>query len=169
MNNLEKLNLQKMIKEHNIQDNTENIRKLKHSVPLAKDVNHLLFLKKKFLSISIDDPEKFNNMCISNCRFLYDNYTDIFNKIKKDEIDINLLYKFLEILKNIEDGIIDQHEGSFQVGSILKNIYIDSALKKGEKLDKKHDNKKSIKKEKEKNISWFEYKNNLINSTISFS
>jgi hypothetical protein len=41
----------------------------------------------------------------------------------------------LDILKKIEDGQLDQHEGSFMVGTILKDIYVDSALKKAEKLD----------------------------------
>jgi hypothetical protein len=44
----------------------------------------------------------------------------------------------LDVLKQIEDGKVDQHEGSFMVGTLLKKIYIDSALKKAEKLDKEH-------------------------------
>ena len=30
---------------------------------------------------------------------------------------------------------MDQHEGSFEVGSLLKKIYVDSALRKAEKLN----------------------------------
>ena len=64
--------------------------------------------------------------------------------------------KFLEVLKNIEDEKVNQHEGSYQVGKILKELYIDSALKKSEKLDKKYKSKDS--ENKGKNISWKEYK-----------
>ena len=46
-----------------------------------------------------------------------------------------MLNKFLNVLKQIEDGKIDQHEGSYMVGTILKEIYIDSALKKAEKTE----------------------------------
>ena len=52
--------------------------------------------------------------------------------------------KFLGILKEIEDGKIDQPDGSYQVGTILKQIYVDSALQKSEKTDKR--NKKNAKK-----------------------
>ena len=58
-----------------------------------------------------------------------------FPKIRKDEIDIRILNNFLDVLKQIEDGDLDQHEGSFKVGTILKEMYIDSALKKADKLN----------------------------------
>jgi hypothetical protein len=38
-------------------------------------------------------------------------------------------------LKKIEDQEIDQHEGSYEVGMLLKKIYVDSALKKANKLN----------------------------------
>jgi hypothetical protein len=44
----------------------------------------------------------------------------------------------LGVLKLIEEGKVGQHEASVEVGKLLKQIYIDSALKKSEKLDKQH-------------------------------
>ena len=90
--------------------------------------------------------------------FLYTYYTDIFNKVKKDEIDINLLYKFLDILKKIEEGQLDQHEGSFMVCTILKDIYVDSALKKAEKLDANFEKEKIEPKKANVNVSWKQFK-----------
>ena len=46
-------------------------------------------------------------------------------------------------MKKIEDGELDQHEGSYLIGTYLKEMYIDSALKTQDKLDSKIDNKKS--------------------------
>ena len=46
--------------------------------------------------------------------------------------------QFLNVLERIEKGELDQHEGSFIVGTLLKELYVDSALKRGEKLDKEH-------------------------------
>jgi len=75
----------------------------------------------------------------------------------KDEIDINILNKFISLLKQIEDGKLDQHEASFMVGSILKEMYVDSAIKRAEKLDEETEkNKKKILPNKE--ISWSQYK-----------
>jgi hypothetical protein len=52
---------------------------------------------------------------------------------------LSILGRLLGVLKLIEDGKVGQHEASVEVGKLLKQIYIDSALKKSEKLDKQHD------------------------------
>ena len=157
MNNFDKLNLQKMINTNDVMDETENIRTKKHSDKIKEDIIILLELKKKYFRLARTNVNEFNQLCISRCTFLYNNYTDIFNKVKNDEIDLSILYEFLYVLKEIEDSKIDQHEGSFKVGKLLKHLYIDSALKKSEKLDKIYDNKK-INLNKPKKISWSEYK-----------
>ena len=60
----------------------------------------------------------------------------------------------------IEDDKINQHEGSVMVGKILKEIYVDSALKGGENLDKKYANDEEKPTFVEpRNISWKEFKN----------
>jgi hypothetical protein len=131
MNENEKLQLQKMIKMNNVEDQTHQIRNLKHSQLIKKDIQTLLLLKKKYAN-----KDELTIQSINECNFLFNNYTDIYNRIKNDEIDISLLFTFLEILSKIENEELDQHEGSFMIGKILKEIYIDSALKKSEKLDK---------------------------------
>jgi hypothetical protein len=68
------------------------------------------------------------------------------------------LNKFIEILKRIEDGELDQHEGSFAVGTLLKELYIDSALKKSEKLDELNEKERSEPKKAEVNVSWKQFK-----------
>jgi hypothetical protein len=100
---------------------------------------------------------KIQEECVAECNFLFTYYTDIYNKVRKDEIDLQILNKFLDVLKQIEDGELDQHEGSFLVGSILKELYIDSALKKAEKLDSQEGPAQEPKKA-EKNISWKQFK-----------
>ena len=47
---------------------------------------------------------KLDEMVVSQCNFLFTNYTDIFNKVKKDEIKMETLFEFLNVLKSIEDG-----------------------------------------------------------------
>ena len=151
-----------MINENDVKDETENIREKKHSSLIREDVMRFIELKKKYFRLEKTNPGEFEKICITRCIFLFNNYTDIFNKIKKNEIDLSILMKFLDVLKLIEDGKIDQHEGSFKVGKYLKEMYIDSALKKSEKLDKKYGNKE--KEVKPKNISWKQYKEqNLVN------
>ena len=155
MNENQRLQLQNMIKTNNIEDQTQMIRELKHSVVLKKEINNMIMIKAKYRN----DPEKINLECMNECGFLFTYYTEIFNKIKKDEIDINILNKFIDVLRQIEDGELDQHSGSFLVGTLLKELYIDSALKKADKLNEEHDKNKPVKEEKEPvQISWKQYK-----------
>ena len=155
MNDKQRLQLQNMIKVNNVEDQTELIRELKHSVILKNEINNMMMLKVKYRN---DENQMFEE-CVKECNFLYTYYTDIFNNIKKNEIDIRILNQFLDVLEKIENGELDQHEGSFLVGTILKELYIDSALKKSEKLDKLSETNNNVTVEKEKkNISWKQFK-----------
>lgn len=131
MDDNQRLQLQNMIKANNVDDQTELIRNLKHSTILRTEVNTMMMIKSKYK----DDDDKIHFECMNECNFLFSYYTDVYNKIRKDEIDIRILNNFLDVLKQIEDGDLDQHEGSFKVGTILKEMYIDSALKKADKLN----------------------------------
>ena len=154
MDDKARLQLQNMIKANNVEDQTGLIRELKHSDILKKDVQTLLSLKQKFG----EDEEalKLESMC--ECAFLFNYYTDIYNKIRKNEIDLSILNKFLNVLKQIEDGDLDQHEGSFVVGTLLKELYIDSALKKADKLDKEHEGENEVIAVEPVKISWKQFK-----------
>ena len=154
MDEKQRLQLQNMIKANNVEDQTDLIRNLKHSQVLRNEINNMIMIKAKYRG----DDEKIAQECMNESNFLFTYYTEIFNKVKKDEIDINMLYKFLDILKKIEDGQLDQHEGSFQVGTILKEIYVDSALKKAEKLDAANETEKVETKKANVNISWKQFK-----------
>lgn len=157
----ERLNLDKMVKASNAEDNTEKIRELKHSSLIEADVQELLNLKSKYKRLSQSNPSQFDTMCESKCSFLFSNYTQIYNKVKKDNINLNLLAHFIVTLRKVENSEINQHEASVMIGKVLKEMYVDSALKEGTKLDNK--NKKSGKSVKKpantfKNISYKDFK-----------
>ena len=120
MDEKQRLQLQNMIKANNVEDQTDLIRNLKHSQVLRNEINNMIMIKAKYRG----DDEKIAQECMNESNFLFTYYTDIFNKIRKNEIDINILNKFLDVLRKIEDGELDQHEGSFMVGSILKELYV---------------------------------------------
>lgn len=154
MDEMQKLHLQKMIAANNVEDQTELIRQLKHSHIMRNELNEMLLIKAKYRG----DTEKIHLECMNECNFLFTYYTDIYNKIRKDEIDVNILNQFLDILEKIEDGEMDQHEGSFEVGTLLKKLYVDSALRKAEKLNEEN---KTISPEPKKpnvEISWKQFK-----------
>lgn len=153
MDDKQRLQLQNMIKTNNIEDQTDFIRNLKHSQIIRNEVNNLIMIKAKYRG----DDSKIHEEGVNDCNFLFTYYTDIYNKVRKDEIDIGILNKFLDVLKRIEEGELDQHEGSFLVGTILKELYVDSALRKAEKLNAEEESKPEPKKP-EKIISYKQFK-----------
>ena len=163
-NDDQRLQLQNMIDTNKGEDNTEMIRTLKQSANIKKDVDTMIELKKEYPTMYETDKSGFEELCMSKCSFLFFNYTDIYNKILKDEINTDTLYSFIGVLKQIEDGELNEHDGSIKVGEILKTLYIDSAMRKSKKLDEENKNQegKGEDNEKEervtKTISWAEYK-----------
>jgi hypothetical protein len=151
MNDLEKLELDKMISANNTVDHTEHIRNLKHSQKIKNNINSILDIKKnnKFLPYT-----ELDKLCLQKNNFLFVHYPNIYTKLVKDEIDINILYQFVDRLKDIEDNKLTQHEASFEVGKLLKKIYIDSALKHANKLE----GEKKVASLTPKKISWRQFK-----------
>ncbi len=154
MDDNQRLQLQNMIKANNVEDQTSLIRELKHSQILRNEINTMVKIKAKYG----DNADQIYSECAAECSFLFTYYTDIFNKVRKDEIDILILNKFLDVLKQIEDGKLDQHEGSFLVGALLKELYVDSAIRKAEKLDEQNKEVKEEPKKPEVQISWKQFK-----------
>lgn len=155
MNDTQRLQLQNMIKTNNTEDFTKSIRELKHSQLIRADVNNLILIKAKYRN----NPDKIHMEAACECYFLFTFYTDIYNKLRKDELDLNILIKLLDTLQKIEEGELDQHEASFKVGTLLKELYVDSALKKADKLNEENGQPPRIEpKHPEKDISWRQFK-----------
>jgi hypothetical protein len=144
MNPEQRIKLNELIKANNSVDNTSLIRELKHSSKIWDDVKKMVLLKQG------KEWQDVESKCMSEANFLYTNYTMIFNRLLRDRIDITILYQFLNVLKDIEDGKLDQHEASFQIGTLLKQMYIDPKL----------DEIKEPTYIKGQTISWQEFKKN---------
>lgn len=152
MNNSERINLEKMIKENDVEDCTTEIRIKKHSKKIRDDVTKMIDIKTSNTNLS---TSKLDVLCGKSANFLQTNYTNIYNKVLKNEINLQILWKMLDAMEKIEKGETDQHNASFEVGKLLKEMYVDSALKRSENLDKKYENKKL---HEGKNITWSAYK-----------
>lgn len=150
MNSEDRLNLKRLVSESECDDNTQKIRKLKHSELIRRDSKIIQIVK----SLHSTDGQLVEQ-CRTRCPFLYNNYTDIFNRLVKDELDITILNRLLDVLQRIEDGKVDQHEGSVAVGTILKEMYVDSALKHSNNID---DTSVPTVYSESKAISWKQYK-----------
>jgi hypothetical protein len=122
MNPQQRLQLNELVRENNSVDNTALIRELKHSSRILEDVKTVVLLKEG------KDWREVESECISKANFIFTNYTMIFNRLLRDGLDVSILYTFLGVLKEIEDGKVDQHEASFKIGTLLKQMYVDPKL-----------------------------------------
>ena len=153
-----RLNFDKMLKESGASDNTSKIRKLKHSGKIKEQVSIMMDIRKKYQRLG---KKSIDRMIDSQCAWLHKNYTNIFLRLKKNELDLDILHNLILCLKDVEDNKTDQHEASIKVGKILKKLFIDSAMKRQEKVDKKADKDKKKYIKPKNNISWIEYKKTI--------
>jgi len=165
MDDKQRLNLQEMIKAYDADDNTSKIRQLKHSRLIRDEVEKMVNLKKKYNRMATFEPKKFEKIVISHCNFLWSNYTNIFNRIMKDELNLNILRKFIDTLREVEDGDLDQHEASVKIGEVLKQLYIDSALQREKKLNVEDKKRAPKHKKPVNNISWAKFKASGLNES----
>jgi len=167
MNFQDRIDLKKlMAQSSDYEDNTEGIRRLKHSDLIISDVKKIENYKSTMKSLRMKSKDEFRDYCQSKCSFLYNQYTDIFNRLLRDELDLQLLYQLLETLKKIEYGKIDQQEGSVVVGKILHKIFVESAMKHGDNVNMNLADKGELEdntpKIEGKDISWSKYKKEML-------
>jgi hypothetical protein len=122
MNPEQRLQLNELIKANNVADNTEKIRTLKHSDQILADVQKIVSLKQGKAWKEVEDQ------CRIECPFLYNHYTSLYHRLLRDGLDLTILRTFLSVLKEIEEGKIDQHDASFKIGTLLKQLYVDPKL-----------------------------------------
>ncbi len=122
-----------MIDEHKVEDQTARIRELKHSEPIRREVAALRSLFDEQYH-TLPAAEYLTN-CAAAAPFLFAHYTDIFNRVRKNEINMDILHRMLDVLSAVERGEGDQHEGAYTFGVLVKEMLADSARQKADKLD----------------------------------
>ena len=127
------------------EDQTTKIRELKHSGEIRRCVRHIMRVKKEFPDA---DRKTLDEECMKGAGFLFFHYMNIYNTIIKFD-DLSLMEELLDVLAKIEDEKLDQHEGSYVVGTILKKMYIDNTIQNAPEASKRPVHKK---------ISWLQYK-----------
>ena len=156
----ETLELEKIMNATDVPQTTETIREVRHSSKIRNDVAVICNLHKKYNRVSKD---MYINIAKRQADFLYTHYNDLFNKIINDELNLTILYEFLNVLEQIENGELNQHEGSKIVGQKLKELYIDGVInrkkKTQEELNKSNSKKKHLKPKKNLNYKQFKLLN----------
>ena len=95
----QRLHLQKMVEANGASDNSEKIRRLKHSTQIEEDVRKLIALQHSHGRLAKTNWKQFDAMCVSRCNFLFTNYPDIYNRLMKNELDLAILSRFIVVLR----------------------------------------------------------------------
>lgn len=155
----DRIQLDHMLKEHKVEDTTHQIRRLKHSSKIKECIDLIETMKQTYPRMYKSNFTQFETMVQSRGgNWLWNHYTNIYNKLIKGQLDAGILYSMVNTLRKIETDQIDQHEGSIMIGKLLKRIYIDGATQADEK--RKRNERKNEKKVKK--ISWKEYKSRFL-------
>ena len=104
MNQDEQLQLQKMIAANGAEDYTEKIRQTKHSNLIRENVKSLLKAKNDYSRLA-KQKERVWKIFVLIVNWLFMNYPDIYNKVYKDELNMQILDALLRKLSDIENGL----------------------------------------------------------------
>ena len=153
--NIEKENLHKVLEgfKEEYQDNTDYLRSERRSVILRIETLKMERLKRSYKGDI--KSEEFAELCRHECHFMFTHFSMIFNKMLKDVLDLRLFFNILETLRNIENGVINQEEGSVIVGKMFAEIYLDSAKREGEKRDEEMERVEPF---EGKSLTWKQFK-----------
>ena len=109
---------------------------------MRQDIMKILQLKSKHVRLIKNDFDRFTKLCSTQCNFLFTNYTDIFNRILKDELDLNILGSVIDVLGNevisesfdSRNGVVSE-ELNFE--NMESGVYFVNLLVDNERLIKK--------------------------------
>jgi len=128
MNHDQRAKLNQYIDDNGTKDFTESIRETKRSVRVRTDVKHMLEIKQMNPRMKQTDPETFDRICAHECEFLHAEMNFLYEKLRDDKVDMDVFWKFLAMLEQIERGELDQHTASMHVGELLKRMYVDKVI-----------------------------------------
>ena len=137
------------------QDNTDYLRQVKRSATIRDEVLKMERMKRTYTGDK--GGEEFAELCKHECNYLFTHNPLIFNKMLKDVLDLKLLFVALDTLRKIEEGLINQEQGSVLMGKQFADMYLDSSRREGDALDAAHADDRPEPVEG-KAISWKQYK-----------
>ena len=152
MDNNRKRELERLIQENDTKDQTQSIKERKHSSKLRDQVLTLYAIKYKQQHKSM---EAMQEMIKRECEFLYTDYRELYEILTTKHMDLGMMLKMLELLGNIENSKMTQHESSFALGQMLKEMYIDPKI--NQRVEELDDNNEVIDVEPIE-LSWKHYK-----------
>lgn len=148
--------LQQMM-EHNggSEDHTFKIRENQHSGEIRRCIQHIAEYKRQHPTLLKENKTQFEEEVLKEASFLFYHYMPIYNLVLKQD-DLTVLTALIDVLEKIEQGKYDESEGSYIVGTLLKEIYIDTVLRETSSAPS------APPRAQGKVITWGEYKRDIL-------
>jgi hypothetical protein len=151
MDDNQRITIANLVKQYETEETTDKIRTLKHSKCINECLVYIVEAIRKYPRIYKDNRKQFEAIIAKQTNFLFTHYPEIYQRMLDNEINMNIMQQFLYMLSRIENGELDQHEASYNIGKLLKELYIDT------KLDKRTT---TTYLKPNHNVDWNTYKNN---------
>jgi len=124
--------LNEMLKDNDdAVDNTQVIRDQKHSVSIKADLEKYMRFDYEHRELRATNHAAYMTQLQEKCDFIHKHYPEILQKLATGNLDMKIMFTMLNVFREIEDGKLDQHEASFKIGSLLKELYVDTVINDG--------------------------------------
>ena len=71
MDDEERVKLDQMLKDNDVENMTGKIRELRHSSQILENVKSMIEIKKKYARLAKSNPKQFESIVIKRCNFLF--------------------------------------------------------------------------------------------------
>ena len=145
----------------NYEDNTSGIREAKHSSPLLADIRRMGPLRKKYAELKEKSMDDYLAIFQRECKYIYTQFPDVFDRVVKNDMNLDVFEKIIMILKMIEDGKVNQSEASALVGKLSQKLFFQKEAQ--EAISGATTTKEE--QENPRGMSWKEFKNSRTKNT----
>ena len=111
-------------------------------------------LRKRYANLRESAPDEYLNVFQRECRYIYTKFPDVFDRVVKNDMNLDVFEKIVMILKMIEDGKVNQSEASALVGKLSQKLFFN-----GESTAAEQQQVEKVEEEVvNTGLSWKEYK-----------
>lgn len=129
MDNNERRKLNELLEKNpEAVDNTVEIREQKNSGLIKADIEKFIRFKHSKQTLFNQDRNEYTKQLQNECSFIHKNYPEMLPVLLKNNMDMKVLFTMLNVYTKIEEGSLDQHSASVEIGKLLKDIYVDPAI-----------------------------------------
>jgi hypothetical protein len=84
-------------------------------------------LRNTYAHLKESSPEDYLRVFQKECKYIYTKFPDVFDRVVKNDMNLDVFEKIVMILKMIEDGKVNQSEASALVGKLSQRLFFQTS------------------------------------------